>query len=349
MSSNFPFKRELSVEPVKVPATDTPSKVPVVTLPDGVTSFGVDNTFPIYMRLVGTGKGAAAFNQAGDGKGWVFGPGKHGPFSTQQPEFMSAIAIDRPGYPIKNADGTLRFPEAVLEVFYGSGMGGWGGSGTPYVNVMNWPANLGGGTSSAVTVSNFPDTQKVSGTVGISGTVPVSGTFWPTTQPVSGSVSVSNFPATQPISGSVTVSNFPATQPVSIAQSVNVNDANGSLTVDSPQIPATLGAKAGAASMSVVPATDALFQVSDRGSASMATKQITLGATAVEVVPARAGRRKVTISSAAGDSYFFGNSGVTATTGFLMANGGAHTLDTAAAVFAGGQAGKILSVVEHFG
>jgi hypothetical protein len=35
------------------------------------------------------------------------------------------------------------------------------------------------------------------------------------TQPVSGSVSVSNFPATQPVSGSVSVSNFPATQPVS--------------------------------------------------------------------------------------------------------------------------------------
>ncbi|GEM_PF-4109839 len=35
------------------------------------------------------------------------------------------------------------------------------------------------------------------------------------TQPISGSVSVSNFPATQPISGSVSISNFPGTQPVS--------------------------------------------------------------------------------------------------------------------------------------
>ena len=32
-------------------------------------------------------------------------------------------------------------------------------------------------------------------------TQPVSGTFWQTTQPVSGSISVSNFPATQPVSG----------------------------------------------------------------------------------------------------------------------------------------------------
>jgi len=37
------------------------------------------------------------------------------------------------------------------------------------------------------------------------------------TQPVSGSVSVSNFPATQPVSGSVSVSNFPATQAISAA------------------------------------------------------------------------------------------------------------------------------------
>jgi hypothetical protein len=63
-------------------------------------------------------------------------------------------------------------------------------------------------------------------TVSITGSVAVTGTFWQTTQPVSGAVSVSNFPvsqavtgtffqATQPVSGTVAVSNFPATQPVS--------------------------------------------------------------------------------------------------------------------------------------
>lgn len=44
--------------------------------------------------------------------------------------------------------------------------------------------------------------------------VPVSGAFFPVTQPVSGSVSVTNLPATQPVSGSVSVNNFPATQAV---------------------------------------------------------------------------------------------------------------------------------------
>lgn len=56
--------------------------------------------------------------------------------------------------------------------------------------------------------------------------VPVSGTFFQATQPVSGTVAVSNFPSsqpvtgaffqtTQPVSGTVAVSNLPATQAVS--------------------------------------------------------------------------------------------------------------------------------------
>lgn len=66
--------------------------------------------------------------------------------------------------------------------------------------------------------------------------VAVTGTFWQATQPVSGSVSVSNLPATQAVSGSVSVSNFPAsqavtgtfwqaTQPVSIAATVATSEA----------------------------------------------------------------------------------------------------------------------------
>ncbi len=72
------------------------------------------------------------------------------------------------------------------------------------VAVSSLPAITG-----AVSVSNFPATQPVSGTVAVSNL--------PATQPVSGTVSVGNFPATQPVSGSVSVSNFPATQPVSLA------------------------------------------------------------------------------------------------------------------------------------
>lgn len=49
--------------------------------------------------------------------------------------------------------------------------------------------------------------------------IPVSGTFFQATQPVSGTVAVSNFPATQAVSGTF----FQATQPVSIAGTVAVS------------------------------------------------------------------------------------------------------------------------------
>ncbi len=61
--------------------------------------------------------------------------------------------------------------------------------------------NAGAAAIGSVTVSNFPATQPVSGTVSLgAGAAAI------------GSVTVSNFPATQPISGSVSVSNFPTSQ-----------------------------------------------------------------------------------------------------------------------------------------
>jgi hypothetical protein len=96
--------------------------------------------------------------------------------------------------------------------------------------------------SGTVAVSNFPsdgaltDTELRATAVPVSGPltdaqlrtnpVPVSGDFYQATQPVSGTVAVSNFPAAQPVTdnggsltvdGSVSVSNFPATQPISAA------------------------------------------------------------------------------------------------------------------------------------
>jgi hypothetical protein len=65
---------------------------------------------------------------------------------------------------------------------------------------------LGITATGAARVDGSGVTQPVSGTVSVSNL--------PATQPVSGSVSVSNFPATQPVSGTVAVSNFPATQVV---------------------------------------------------------------------------------------------------------------------------------------
>lgn len=154
-------------------------------------------------------------------------------------------------------------------------------------------------------------------------------------------VSVSNFPANQTVSGAVAVSNFPAIQQVA--------DNGASLTVDTPQLPATLGTKTAANSLPVTPASDATFTTVDRGSASINTGQVTLTqGTAVQVVPARAGRRKVTLSPTSNIPYLIGNTGVTTTTGFAVLSGGAVTLDTTAAIFVIASNNGTMTFVETF-
>lgn len=66
--------------------------------------------------------------------------------------------------------------------------------------------------------------------INVANTVAVSGTFWPTTQPVSGTVAISNFPATQVVSGTISVSNFPSTQAVTQSGSWTVG-VTGSVAV----------------------------------------------------------------------------------------------------------------------
>lgn len=75
-----------------------------------------------------------------------------------------------------------------------------------------------------------------------------------------------------PVVGTVTV--VPSgTQDVNVAQvggnvvttTLPVSDAGGSLTVDTLQLPSTLGIKTSANSLSVAPASDAVFQIGDAG------------------------------------------------------------------------------------
>src|SRR5262249_24234030 len=139
--------------------------------------------------------------------------------------------------------------------------------------------------------------------------VPVTVSNFPATQPVSGTVSVGNFPATQAVSGTVAVTGV-ATEttlgtrladstfttrintqgqknmagstpvvlasdqsavPVSIGSTVAVTDNNGSLTVDSTQLPASLGAKTTANSLAVNIASDQTVPVTSRGAAKGTT------------------------------------------------------------------------------
>lgn len=209
--------------------------------------------------------------------------------------------------------------------------GASGGSSSGNVTVVNTQAQ-----AVPVSVSNFPATQPVSGSVTVSNlpaTQPVSGTVsvsnFPATQPVSGTVaaaqsgtwtvSVSNFPATQPVSGSVSVSNFPATQPIS----------------------GTVSLGAG---------TNLIGAVQARGTGSMVTGQVAMTAqnTAYQVAPARATRRSITFVPTSQFTYFYGNSGVTLTTGAAAVNGAAITLETTAAVFVISNSTGTMTFVEHF-
>lgn len=83
------------------------------------------------------------------------------------------------------------------------------------VSALPLPTNASketGGNLASVATSSSAINGKITTTVN---GIKVDGSA--TTQPVSGSVSVSNFPVTQPVSGTVNVGNFPATQVVSAA------------------------------------------------------------------------------------------------------------------------------------
>ena len=135
----------------------------------------------------------------------------------------NGICLDYPQH-IENGIGADGFPHPLsvsntgaLNLNIASGVVGLTGTlpaftTPPHVVVDSAPVAT---FPSSLSISNFPSTQPVSGSVAISNL--------PATQPVSGtvglapntSVSVSNLPGIQAVSGTVAVSNLPATQPVS--------------------------------------------------------------------------------------------------------------------------------------
>lgn len=180
-----------------------------------------------------------------------------------------------------------------------SGTCPWGGA-----PLQVWIAGTDIQGGSAVSVSNFPATQAVSGTVNAtcSGTVnvgnfpsgfqaqvinfpatqAVSGTFWPATQPISGAVSVSNFPVTQPVSGTF----WQATQPVSLAASVAVTGAFFQATqpVSATALPLPTGASTEATLALIKAKTDNLdVALSTRAVTGLTDAQLRASAVPVSV------------------------------------------------------------------
>lgn len=141
--------------------------------------------------------------------------------------------------------------------------------------------NTGIAVSGAVSVSNFPATQAVSGTVTANagtGTFNVDGSGH--TQPVSGSVAVSNFPATQPVSAAA----LPL--PAGAATAGNQSTANTSLASIDTKLSGTLATDgsghtqpvSGSVSVTNLPGTQA---VSGNVAASAETGTVYNGSTAL--------------------------------------------------------------------
>lgn len=129
-TNNYPYRRR--TDPFLIPAKDVASQVELGTRlleVTGLTSFTMVNSFPIWMRLKGSGitnvatrKMTGTFSPVEEGKGWLIPPGPFfGIFTTQYPVWVSAMAVERPGFPIKAAGGALLYPDAVLELAYGGG------------------------------------------------------------------------------------------------------------------------------------------------------------------------------------------------------------------------------------
>lgn len=83
---------------------------------------------------------------------------------------------------------------------------------------------------------------------------------------------------------------------------------------------------------------------------NLATAQVSVGTTAVQVAAARELRQKVTVSVGAANTCAFGNTVVTTTTGFALqpVAGATLTLDSSAALFAVCSATTTINVLEQF-
>lgn len=141
---------------------------------------------------------------------------------------FSVALYDASGNPLTSSGGALN----VNATF----------SGTPTFDgdIVSWngvtvgnPTTYGTAPTGQVVIGT---NSFVTNTVAVSGTVAVSNfpasfsiSNFPATQAVSGTVAVSNFPATQPVSGTVAVSNFPAT--VAVTQSTSPWVVSGAVTV----------------------------------------------------------------------------------------------------------------------
>ncbi len=86
--------------------------VPAGFIPADANAFYVVNPNQCWVRLTGSRGTYAAVTEE---TGWLLPPGFAGVFGTQKPEFMSTLAVERPGFPLAG------LTYAPLEIRYGMG------------------------------------------------------------------------------------------------------------------------------------------------------------------------------------------------------------------------------------
>lgn len=118
-----PFRRMTRALLIPVSATASSYSVPDAYIRPEYDSFLVINPNQCWVGLRGTSwtdesqpKPTIALMADDDGADWLFPPGHVSVWSTQFPEFMSAMALPMPGYSLPPADGYT-----PLRVYYGNG------------------------------------------------------------------------------------------------------------------------------------------------------------------------------------------------------------------------------------
>ena len=193
----------------------------------------------------------------------------------------------------------------------------------------------------SVSVSNFPSSQTVTWSgqsVALSGALPA---FAAT--PTVNIGSLPSLPAGASAIGSVSVSNFPATQAVSWSgQSVSLSGTLPAFAA-TPSFNIASAIPTGAnliGSVNLAIGGGAIGQgnpvATTETYSSLATGQVSVASLATQIVPARAGRKEVTIVNHATTAVYIGGSGITATTGLLLAGvqGEGITITGGAAIYA---------------
>ena len=88
---------------------------------------------------------------------------------------------------------------------------------------------------------------------------------------------------------------------------------------------------------------------SELSAANVATGQLTVSSTTLQLVPARAGRKSIVITTTNPASpYYVGASNLTTANGFYLGNGASVSLSTAGAVYVVCPAGGTLTYIETY-